>query len=237
MVELHLAARDIRDVRVLDAFRSVPRAAFVPDELAAHAYEDTPLPIGDGQTISQPYIVAVTAEAMALRGGERVLEIGTGSGYAAAVLSRLAREVFTVERIEALADTARERLARLGFTNVYVRAGDGSLGWPEFAPYDAIAVSAGGPRVPDALREQLVIGGRLVIPVGATEAGQQLVRVTRVSSTRFQEESLGSVRFVRLIGEQAWDDDGESGVSEASRETPSAGAPPARRSRPAAGGR
>ncbi|HSO33509.1 MAG TPA: protein-L-isoaspartate(D-aspartate) O-methyltransferase, partial [Labilithrix sp.] len=204
MVEAHLARRGITSPKILDAFRSVARDAFLPAELAEFAYEDAPLPIGEGQTISQPYIVAVTVEALGLRGDERVLEIGTGSGYAAAVLGRLAKEVYTVERLESLASTARDRLARLGFDNVHVRCADGSLGWPEHAPYDAIAVAAGGPRVPESLLSQLAIGGRLVIPVGPDEESQTLMRVTRVSATELREEALAAVRFVPLIGEQGW---------------------------------
>jgi protein-L-isoaspartate(D-aspartate) O-methyltransferase len=204
MVELHLAGRGITDPRILTAFRSVPREAFLPAELAEFAYEDTPLPIGQGQTISQPYIVALTAQALALRGGERVLEVGTGSGYAAAILSRVAREVFTVERLPALAESARDRLSRQGFTNVEVACDDGSLGWPEHAPYDAIAVAAGGPKAPPALLSQLQIGGRLVIPIGADEGSQVLTRYTRQTETQYRAEALADVRFVPLIGEQAW---------------------------------
>jgi protein-L-isoaspartate(D-aspartate) O-methyltransferase len=204
MVDVHLAGRDIRDERVLAAFRSVPRPEFVPPESAHLAYADMPLPIGDGQTISQPYIVALTVSALGLRGGERVLEIGTGSGYAAAILGKLAKEVFTVERLDALAEPSRERLARLGFENVQVRCGDGTLGWPEHAPYDAIAVAAGGPEVPRALLDQLAPGGRLVIPVGPEANAQELVRITREEGGRFRRESLGEVRFVPLIGEQGW---------------------------------
>jgi len=204
MVDLQLARRGIATPRTLEAFREVPREAFLPAELAEFAYRDTPLPIGDDQTISQPYVVAVTIEALALEGTERVLEIGTGSGYAAAVLSRLAKEVFTIERIEALATSARERLARLEHRNVEVLHGDGTLGWPEHAPYDAIAVAAGGPVVPPALKEQLAIGGRLVIPVGPEESSQVLTRVTRRGLEDFQEEPLIEVRFVPLIGEQGW---------------------------------
>jgi len=206
MVRADLARQGISDPRVLDAFRSVPREDFVPTELAEFAYADTPLPIGESQTISQPYIVAVTAEALCLRGNERVLEVGTGSGYAAAVLGRIAKEVYTIERIPTLADSAKERLARLGYDNVHVRCGDGSMGWPEQAPYDAIAVAAGGPKVPQALREQLAVGGRLVIPVGPDERTQRLVRVTREGPTTFREEALADVRFVPLIGEQGWDE-------------------------------
>jgi protein-L-isoaspartate(D-aspartate) O-methyltransferase len=172
------------------------------------AYEDTPLSIADGQTISQPYIVALTVEALGLRGGERVLEIGTGSGYAAAILARIAGQVHTVERLETLAGSAGATLARLGFDNVNVLCADGTLGWPEHAPYDAIAVAAGGPDVPPALLSQLAIGGRLVIPVGP-EDEQMLVRVTREGEADFRREDLTQVKFVPLIGAQGW---GEKGV-------------------------
>ncbi len=205
MVERHLKRRDIRDRLVLDAFRTVAREDFVPPSLAEFAYQDSPLPIGDGQTISQPYIVALTIQSLALKGGERVLEIGTGSGYAAAVLAKIAHEVFTVERLEQLATPAREKLARLGYANVRVRCGDGTLGWAEHAPYDAIAVAAGGPKVPEALVAQLVVGGRLVIPVGTGDGEQTLVRVTRVSETETRREELADVRFVPLVGEQGWE--------------------------------
>lgn len=203
MVDRQLMERGIADRRVLDAFREVPREAFIADELAEFAYEDTPLPIGEEQTISQPYIVAVTVEALALSGAERVLEVGTGSGYAAAVLSRLAREVFTVERHAVLAAEARERLARLGYDNVHVLEGDGSLGWPEHAPYEAIAVAASAPRVPRALREQLAAGGRLVIPV-STGRRQALMLVTRETADSFTEKTITGVRFVPLVGEQGY---------------------------------
>jgi protein-L-isoaspartate(D-aspartate) O-methyltransferase len=204
MVERQLDARGIKDAKVLKAFRAVPREAFVPPGMEEFAYRDSPLPIGEEQTISQPYIVALTVQALRLEGHERVLEIGTGSGYAAAILSRVAREVYTVERLEGLAAEARERLERLGYANVHILRGDGTLGWREHAPYDAIAVAAGGPEVPKALREQLAIGGRLVIPVGADESSQTLVRVTRVGPDDFREEPLGQVRFVPLIGAQGW---------------------------------
>jgi protein-L-isoaspartate(D-aspartate) O-methyltransferase len=207
MVEGHLAGRGISDPRVLEAFASVPREAFVPAGLAESAYRDAPLPIGEGQTISQPYIVALTTEALQLRGHERVLEIGTGSGYAAAVLGRVAREVFTVERLDTLATEARDRLERLGYDNVHVLHGDGTLGWPEHAPYDAIAVAAGAPQIPEALLRQLAPGGRLVIPVGKDEESQVLMRVTRVGANDFRAEPLIGVRFVRLIGEQGWPED------------------------------
>jgi protein-L-isoaspartate(D-aspartate) O-methyltransferase len=203
MVARQLATRGIADPRVLNAFREVPREAFIPADLAEFAYDDTPLPIAEGQTTSQPYIVALTVEALSLRGGERVLEIGTGSGYAAAILSRLAAEVFTVERISALARSARENLARAGFETVQVRCGDGTLGWSDHAPYDAIAVAAGGPEVPESLLSQLAIGGRLVLPVGP-ETQQVLVRVTRTGAAEYREEPLSEVRFVPLIGAEGW---------------------------------
>jgi len=208
MVDLQLAGRGVADARLLKAFRAVPRHEFVPEDLLEFAYEDAPLPIGSEQTISQPYIVAMTIDALGLRGGERVLEIGTGSGYAAALLSRLASEVFTVERLPSLAESARERLARLGFHNVHVLCGDGTLGWPEHAPYDAIAVAAGGPEVPQALLEQLAPRGRLVMPVGSDATSQILMRVTRRDGTRFDSEPLEEVRFVPLIGEQGWPEAG-----------------------------
>jgi protein-L-isoaspartate(D-aspartate) O-methyltransferase len=202
MVEVDLRRRGIRDPKVLGAFRTVRREDFVPPDLVGAAYDNGPLPIGEGQTISQPYIVAFTVEALGLAGGERVLEVGTGSGYAAAILSSIAGEVFTIERIPWMADAARERLARLGYANVHVRCGDGTLGWPENAPYDSIAVAAGASRVPRALLDELGIGGRIVIPVGPDVASQRLVRVTRESETGFREEDLAEVRFVPLVGAQ-----------------------------------
>ena len=203
MVDQQIARRGIRDPRVLAAFRVVPREAFVPPPLAGLALGDFPVPIGQGQTISQPYIVARMAEALGLLGTERVLEIGTGSGYGAAILSRLAGSVHTVERLEAMAEAARERLDRLGFGSVQVRHGDGTLGWPQHAPYDAIAVTAAGPRVPEALLEQLAPGGRLVMPVGP-EARQWLIRLTRGEAGELQEATLDPVCFVPLIGAQGW---------------------------------
>jgi protein-L-isoaspartate(D-aspartate) O-methyltransferase len=203
MVTTQLESRGIADPRVLETFRSVAREDFLPERLREFAYDDSPLPIENEQTISQPYIVALTAEALNLRGDERVLEVGTGSGYAAAVLSRLAAEVYTVERIAGLAESATERLERLGYANVHVHAGDGTLGWAEHAPYDAIAVAAGGPQVPEALLSQLKLGGRLVVPVGP-DSEQMLVRVTRTGQHDFHREELTSVRFVPLIGTQGW---------------------------------
>jgi protein-L-isoaspartate(D-aspartate) O-methyltransferase len=196
MVRRHLAARGIRERAVLAAMGSVPREAFLPPEMAEFAYEDAPLPIAQGQTISQPYIVALMTEALALRPEDRVLEIGTGSGYAAAILGRVAREVYTIERHGELADTAAGRLRELGFRNVHVLHGDGTLGWAEHAPYDAIVVAAGGPDVPDALVGQLAVGGRLVIPLGADRDLQTLVRITRGADGRLHEEDLGGVRVV-----------------------------------------
>jgi len=203
MVNDQLRRRDIVDPHVLAAFASVERERFVPGELAASAYDDAPLPIGAGQTISQPYVVAMTAQALQLRGHERVLEIGTGSGYAAAILSQLAREVETIERIEALAVAAAARLAELGFHNVHVHHGDGTLGWPAAAPYEAIAVAAGAPRPPRSLLDQLAIGGRLVVPHGDAEH-QRLVRITRHERELLVEEDLGEVRFVPLVGAEGW---------------------------------
>jgi protein-L-isoaspartate(D-aspartate) O-methyltransferase len=204
MVARDIAARGVRDVRVLAAMRKVAREAFVPDSLRELAYDDTPLPIGSGQTISQPYMVAFMIEALQLNGGEKVLEIGTGSGYAAAALAEIAGDVTTIERLRPLAEQAAERLARLGYRHVHVEQGDGTSGWAEHAPYDAIVVAAGAPQVPEPLKQQLAIGGRLVIPVGADQESQQLVRVTRESATGFATEEIAGVRFVPLIGEQGW---------------------------------
>jgi protein-L-isoaspartate(D-aspartate) O-methyltransferase len=205
MVEHQLERRGIRDPLVLEAMRRVPREAFVPPELADEAYADGPLPIGEGQTISQPYIVALMVEALELRGGERVLEIGAGTGYAAAVLAEIAAEVYTVERHAPLAREARERLRALGYDHVQLRVGDGSRGWPEHAPYDAIVVAAGAPEVPEALKEQLAVGGRLVIPVGQGRTLQELLRLRRLSETEYQREELGGVRFVPLVGAEGWE--------------------------------
>ena len=208
MVQHQIAARGVSDERVLDAMRVVPREAFMPDRLGEFAYEDTPLPIEEGQTISQPYVVALMIAAIEPRPDARVLEIGTGSGYAAAVLSRVVGHVYTVERHEPLVDLARRRFGTLGYDNVEVLHGDGSLGWPEHAPYDAIIVTAGGPHVPQQLRAQLAVGGRMVIPIGSEPRLQQLVRVTRVTRDRFEEEQLGGVRFVPLVGADAWEEPG-----------------------------
>ncbi len=204
MVKHHIESRGVRSPLVLEAMGAVPREEFLPSHLREYAYEDTPLPIGEEQTISQPYIVAFMTEALGLSGGERVLEIGAGSGYAAAILSRIAREVYTVERIGELAAKASQKLSDLGYKNVHVLHGDGTRGWDEHAPYDAIIVAAGGPKVPPSLKAQLAIGGRLVIPVGADPKVQELVRVTRLSEDEFKTEDIADVRFVPLLGEEGW---------------------------------
>jgi len=204
MVEQQIAARGVGSKLVLDAMRRVPRELFVPERLRDLAYADGPLSIGEGQTISQPFIVALMVEALCLYGGEKVLEIGTGSGYAAAVLAEIAGQVYTIERIAQLAQKAETILAEIGYDNVHVIQGDGTLGWPQQAPYDAIVVTAGGPEVPESLKNQLKPGGRLVIPVGTDMYNQELLRVTRVSDSEFRSENLEYVRFVPLIGEEGW---------------------------------
>ena len=201
MAERHLVARGIKDPLVLAAMEKVPREAFLPRRLRNRAYADAPLPIGKGQTISQPYIVAFMVEALQLKGGETVLEIGTGSGYAAAILAEVAREVYTVERIPQLAEKAARTLTDAGYTHVHIKHADGTQGWVEAAPFDAILVSAAAPSVPPALQAQLKIGGRLVIPVGSTRWTQELIRVTRRDATSFASETLADVCFVPLIGE------------------------------------
>jgi protein-L-isoaspartate(D-aspartate) O-methyltransferase len=204
MVEKAIVARGVRDELVLSAMRRVPREAFLPHQLREFAYTDSPLPIEEGQTISQPYIVAFMTEALALQGGERVLEIGTGSGYAAAILAEIAADVYTVERIGQLAEKAASTVADLGYDNVHVLHSDGTKGWPDHAPYDGIIVAAGGPTIPESLKAQLKIGGRLVIPVGRDPKIQELVRVTRLSENEYRSEDLADVRFVPLIGHEGW---------------------------------
>ena len=199
MVERQLAARGIRDPRVLAAMGEVPREAFVPEHLREAAYDDGPLPIGEQQTISQPYIVALMIEAADVDPGDRVLEVGAGSGYAAAVLARIARRVYAIERHEMLAHAAQRRVADLGYDNLTVLAGDGSLGLPVHAPYDAILVAASCATAPEPLRQQLAVGGRLVVPVGG-ESLQSLRCVTRTGDDEWSEHDLGAVRFVPLIG-------------------------------------
>lgn len=205
MVDHQIAARGVSDHAVLAAMRTVPREQFLDAELADVAYDDRPLPIEQGQTMSQPLIVAMMAEAAEIDSTSRVLEIGTGSGYGAAVLSCLAAFVWTVERIAGLADRARTCLAELGYDNVEVVLGDGSLGLRAKAPFDAIVVTAGSPAVPHSLTEQLSDGGRLVIPVGPERHSQHLVRVRR-DGAQTSVEQLGAVRFVPLVGEEGWNE-------------------------------
>jgi protein-L-isoaspartate(D-aspartate) O-methyltransferase len=198
MVREQIAARGVTDRRVLAAMRKVPRHEFVPERWRADAYEDRPLPIGHGQTISQPYLVALMSELAAVEPGSRVLEVGTGSGYQAAVLAELAGEVYTIEILEALAAEAEAALRRLGYAHVRVRRGDGWRGWPEAAPFDAIVVTAAPPEVPPALREQLAPAGRLVIPIGEEE---QELEVHRRTAEGFAVRRMTPVRFVPMTGE------------------------------------
>ena len=204
MVERQLAARGIDDPRLLDAFLEVPRERFVADAYQHLAYDDGPLPIEAGQTISQPYVVAEMIAEARVGAADRVLEIGCGSGYAAAVLSRVAGRVFTIDRHKELVEVATARFAALGYANIEARVGDGTLGWREAAPFDAILVAAAGPAPPPALKAQLAAGGRLVMPVGGQHDLQQLVRLTRRGEESFDLERLAPVRFVPLIGEQGW---------------------------------
>jgi protein-L-isoaspartate(D-aspartate) O-methyltransferase len=206
MVEEQIIARGVLDPAVLKAMRDIPREKFVSPEIREFAYSDNPLPIGEGQTISQPYIVALMAEAMEISPGDRVLEIGTGSGYAAAVLSRIASEVYTVERIKRLVRIARNRLKKLGYANVHVLLGNGTLGWPQQAPYDAIVVTACGPEIPQAFLDQLKVGGRLIIPIGPLPGFQSLIRVRKASEKDYEQEDLGDVSFVPLIGAAGWEE-------------------------------
>jgi len=205
MVTEQLIAGGIKDERVLEAMGKVPREVFVEAAMADQAYEDRPLHIGMGQTISQPLIVAMMTEALELKGNEKVLEIGTGSGYQAAILAELAKEVFTIERIDVLSIRARKAIHKLLYRNVRFRIGDGSLGWPEEAPFDAIIVTAGAPSIPETLSRQLSDGGRLVIPVGG-EAVQELVKVIR-NGDSFTTKFITGCRFVKLIGEHGWKND------------------------------
>lgn len=199
-----LKKRGIEDEAVLEAMNTVPREEFVGAHQVRFAYEDIPLPIEEGQTISQPYIVALMTQALQPGASDTMLEIGTGSGYAAAVLSRVVSQVYTIERHASLAQRARERLARLGYDNVEVICGDGSLGWPEQAPYNGIVVTAGAPATPPSLLGQLAVGGRLVIPTGKSSNMQTLMRITRISEQDTQTEELSAVRFVPLVGDEGW---------------------------------
>jgi len=206
MVESQIRARGIRDPRVLKAMETVPRHLFVNEALRDQAYNDNPLPIDGGQTISQPYIVALMTEAMELKGNEKVLEVGTGSGYQTAILAELAEHVFSIDRIASLASGARRLIESLNYFNVAIRVGDGTYGWREEAPFDAIIVTAGAPSIPKTLLEQLAIGGRLVIPAGGRHS-QVLIKLTRLSEdlNNVKKEDLGGCRFVDLIGEYGWE--------------------------------
>jgi protein-L-isoaspartate(D-aspartate) O-methyltransferase len=204
MVETQLFPRGIRHPAVLRVMGVIPRERFVPEADAPDAYADSARPIGESQTISQPYVVALMLEALDPKPTDRVLEIGTGSAYATALLAELVAEVYTVERLETLATAARQRLADLHYRNVHMRHGDGTLGWPEHAPYDGIVVTAGGPEVPAPLLPQLRVEGHLVVPIGPTPRAQELVRVTRRPSGEYSRESLGAVAFVPLIGSAGW---------------------------------
>lgn len=204
MVQTQIENRGVGDRRVLKAMRIIPRHTFVPKELQAEAYQDNPLPIGHGQTISQPYMVGLMSSLLELRGSEKILEIGTGSGYQAAILSTLAAEVHSVEHIPQLAEQARGRLAALHMDNVMIHVGDGSLGWPDAAPYDGILVTAGAPVLPEALPEQLKDGGRLVIPVG--ERWRQVLQVWTKGAAGLEKEEVLPVVFVPLKGAQGWQD-------------------------------
>jgi protein-L-isoaspartate(D-aspartate) O-methyltransferase len=212
MVESQIARRGVCDPRVLAAMRQVPRESFIGEGFAEFAYEDSPLPISEGQTISQPYVVAAMAEAAGIEPDAKVLEIGAGSGYAAAVLSRIADEVYAIERHASLSEAAAERFHRLGYDNITLRTGDGSHGWPDAAPFDAIIVSAGGPAVPERLTAQLKIGGTLVAPVGPADT-QRLKRIIRTGDDSYAEDDLGAVRFVRLVGAGGWEEDGRRAAS------------------------
>jgi len=205
MVAEQILARGVRDKRVLNAMSKIRREAFVPENVRNLAYEDRPLPIAAGQTISQPYIVAYMIEALALKGGEKVLEIGAGSGYAAAALAEIAGEVYTIERIDQLAEKAASNLIGEGYENVHILHADGTIGWRDESPFDAILVSAGAPEIPLALKQQLAIGGRMIIPVGADPKAQELIRITRVDENGYDREDLADVRFVPLIGKEGWE--------------------------------
>ena len=205
MVEDQVIGRGITDQRVIAAMLKVPRHKFVEEALEGKAYQDAPLPIGEKQTISQPYMVAVMSEALALDGSETVLEVGTGSGYQAAVLALLADRVFSLERLAPLARRARKVLDGCGFSKVNIRLADGTQGWRDMAPFDAIVVTAGAPEIPQSYLDQLAVGGRLVIPVGDRES-QVLMRITRIEKDKYQEERMLGCRFVPLIGNHGWQD-------------------------------
>jgi len=203
MVETQLIPRGIGDPLVISAMRKVPRELFLPENMQHTAYSDNALPIAHGQTISQPYIVALMTQSLQLKGREKILEIGTGSGYQAAVLAEIAAEVYTVERIAPLSDAAKQILTQLGYTNIHFKVHNGTLGWQDHAPYDGIIVTAAAPRIPDAYVEQLMEGGRLAIPVG-DRLSQDLMKITKING-KLVKQSLGGVRFVSLVGQQGWE--------------------------------
>ncbi len=206
MVETQLAFRGIKDERVLEVFRKAPRHQFVPKELEDSAYIDSPLPIGEGQTISQPYMVALMTECLHLKGEEKVLEIGTGSGYQAAILAELAKEVYSIERIESLAIKAKERLEKLGYKNIKIKVDDGTLGWPEFSPYEGIIVTAAAPQIPPPLLEQLKDGGLLVIPLNGRFS--QVLTVIEKTKDKLKFKEICGCVFVPMIGEYGWKNKG-----------------------------
>jgi len=202
MVALQLAGRDIADERVLEVFRKVPRHLFVRESLWGEAYNDYPLPIGDGQTISQPYIVALMTQCLCLKGDEKVLEVGTGSGYQAAILGELAKEIYSIERNDRLAKNAQSVIEKLGYKNIHIKTGDGTEGWSDFSPYNCIIVTAGSPSVPKPLKEQLAERGRLVIPIGS--ASSQILKVITKRRSSFIEEDICGCVFVPLLGRYGW---------------------------------
>jgi protein-L-isoaspartate(D-aspartate) O-methyltransferase len=208
MVERQLVGRGIRDPHVLRAMRTVPRERFVDGRMAPFAYDDSPLPIEAGQTISQPFMVAWMIEGAGIAPGDHVLEVGAGSGYASAVLAEVAATVHAIERHEVLTRVARQRLDALGYVNIHLRTGDGTLGWPEAAPFDAILVAAAGPEVPPPLKQQLRVGGRLLMPLDIGGQGaQRLLKVVRRAQDDYEQQALGSVAFVPLIGRHGWAED------------------------------
>jgi protein-L-isoaspartate(D-aspartate) O-methyltransferase len=204
MVERQLSARGIGETRILEAFLEVPREAFIGSEYAHLAYGDHPLPIESGQTISQPYIVALTIDAAGIKRGDKVLEVGAGSGYAAAVIGQIATHVIAIERHHQLVELAQQRMERLGYRNVRIVEGDGTLGWPEEAPFDAIVAAASGSHVPQSWIDQLKPGGRIVMPLGEPRGVQSLVKVTKEADGTLRRENLGGVRFVPLIGAEGF---------------------------------
>ena len=203
MIAEQLIPRNISDKTVLEAFRKVPRHEFVPEDMRQYAYNDYPLPIGENQTISQPYMAALMTECLKLKGGEKVLEVGTGSGYQAAILGEMAVEVYSVERFKELADKASKVLGSLGYKNIHIKVGDGTLGWIEFAPYDGIVVTAGAPDIPESLVKQLKDGGRLIIPVDRGGFGQTLTLVEKTGRT-VKTSDVCACTFVPLIGKEGW---------------------------------